>query len=121
MVEDIAFTLNYYRGVLGFEVLHTVPASGDELRRATVKKGDVEINFQIEESLKKELPEIRREEPGGGFTLVIKMTGVDEFYNHLYASLDVVSQLKDTSLGMRQFTIRDINGYYLTFTEPTEN
>lgn len=117
MVKDIAVTLNYYRGVLGFETISTWPDSGEDLRRATVKKGDVEIMFQSEQSLKKEIPELRHDDPAGGFTIVIRVTDVQAFYDHLYASLDVVVQIKETNQGTRQFTIRDINGYYLTFAE----
>jgi len=118
MVEDIRLTLNYYHGVLGFETVSTVPETGDELHRAKVKKGNVEIMFQSEDSLKAELPELRHDEPAGGFTLVFQVTGLDEFYKDSYITLDVVDQLKETFSGMRQFTIRDVNGYYLTFAEP---
>lgn len=118
MVEDIAITLNYYHGVLGFETINTWPESGEELQWARVKKGEVEIMFQNEESLKREIPELRNDNPSGGLTFIIMVTDVAEFYNHLYASLDVVVQIKETFHGMRQFTIRDINGYYLTFAEP---
>jgi len=118
MVEDIRLTLNYYHGVLGFETVSTSPESGEELHRAKVKKGNVEIMFQSENSLKRELPELNHDEPAGGFTLVILMTGLDEFYEDLYTSSDVVDQIKETLYGMRQFTIRDVNGYYLTFAEP---
>ncbi|MEP0987157.1 VOC family protein [Ekhidna sp.] len=122
MVEDISFTLNYYHGVLGFDTVSTWPEADDEeLRRAKVRKGDVEIMFQSEKSLKKEIPELRHDDPAGGLTLVIMVTGISEFYNHLYSSLDVVVPLKDTPQGMKQFTVRDVNGYYLTFAESLEN
>jgi len=120
MVEDVRQTLNYYHGVLAFETINTVPDpnSENDLVRATVKKGNVEISFQAEDSLKAELPELRHDEPSGGFTLVIRMTGVDEYYQYLLQSADIVDQMKETFMGMKQFTIRDVDGYYLTFAEP---
>ncbi|TRX46398.1 hypothetical protein FNH22_30870 [Fulvivirga sp. M361] len=117
MVEDVRQTINYYHGVLGFDTVSVLPESGDELDWARVKKGNVEIMFQSEDSLKKDIPELRDEEPGGGLTLFIKMTGVNEYYDYLYTSSDVVDHIKDTHYGMREFTIRDVNGYYLTFAE----
>ncbi len=120
MVEDVRQTINYYHGVLGFTTMYTIPEKGEELDWAMMKKDDVEIMFQREDSLKADLPEIRHETPGGGFTLFIKMKGVDEFYDELFAAADVVDQLKNTFYDMREFTIRDINGYYLTFAEPIE-
>jgi uncharacterized glyoxalase superfamily protein PhnB len=117
MVEDIGQTINYYHGVLSFKTVDKMPADGGELIWARLKKGDVEIMIQQEDNMKADLPEIRHEKPGGGFTLFITMSGVDEFYKYLYTTADVVDQIKDTYYGMREFTIRDINGYYLTFAE----
>jgi len=118
MVEDVLQTINYYHGVLAFDKIDTVPESGDEFVWARMKKGDVEIMFQEEDNLKKELPEIRHEKIGGGTTLFIQMTGIQEYYDYLYSSADIVVQMKETFYGMKEFTIRDINGYYLTFAEP---
>ncbi|MEQ8478837.1 VOC family protein [Fulvivirga sp.] len=118
MVEDVQQTINYYHGVLAFETIDTVPENGEDLVWARMKKGDVEIMFQEEDSLKADIPEIRHEKIGGGTTLFIQMTGVQEYYDYLYSSADVVVQMKETFYGMREFTIRDINGYYLTFAEP---
>ncbi len=118
MVEDVRQTINYYHGVLGFKTVDTVPTESDVLDWARLKKGDVEIMLQSEDSLKKDLPEIRKEDIGGGCTLFITMVGVNDYYDYLYTSADVVDQIKDTFYGMREFTIRDVNGYYLTFAEP---
>ena len=118
MVEDVRQTINYYHGVLAFETVDTVPENGEDLVWARLKKGDVEIMIQEEDSLKSDIPEIRHEKIGGGTTLFIQMTGVEEYYDYLYSSADVVVQMKETFYGMKEFTIRDINGYYLTFAEP---
>ncbi|QSE98055.1 VOC family protein [Fulvivirga lutea] len=121
MVDDVRATINYYHGIFGFETVSTVPEKGDVLDWARMKKGDVDIMFQSEESLKKDIPEIRHESPGGGATLFIKMTGIEEFYDRHYNDADIVVQLHDTFYGMKEFTVRDINGYYLTFAEPIDN
>ena len=117
MVEDINQTLNYYHGVLSFDTIAKGPEGAVNLHWAHVRKGEVEIMFQLEEHLKRELPELRKEDIGGGLTLYIEMEGVDKYYEYLYTSSDVVDQIKDTADGMREFTVRDVNGYYLTFAE----
>ena len=117
MVEDVRQTINYYHGVLGFKTVSTFPEGADELISAVVKKGNVKLTFQSEDNLKEELPELRHDEPAGGFTIVFEMTGVNEYYDYLYTTADVVDQIKDSKYGKRQFTIRDVNGYYLTFAE----
>lgn len=118
MVKNVDITLNYYHGVLGFVTQKTWKDSDGDIRSIRMKKDEIEIIFQSEESMKKEIPELRNEHPSGGLTLVIMVSNVQEYYDHWYESLDVVVQLKDTPQGMKQFTIRDINGFFLTFSEP---
>ena len=121
MVENVNETLNYYRGVLGFEMISSVPATEEgELAWAMVRKDDVELMFQEEDNLKKDLPELRHEEPGGGFTLFLKMEGINALYDQLYEKADIVDEMRETFYGMREFTIRDVNGYYITFAEPIQ-
>ncbi|MEM7107422.1 MAG: VOC family protein [Bacteroidota bacterium] len=55
MVENVNETINYYHAVLGFEKISSVPEEGD-LVWASMKKDEVEIMFQEEESLKEDLP-----------------------------------------------------------------
>lgn len=118
MVKDVDITLNYYHGVLGFETVNTWKNSDGETRSIRMKKGDIEIIFQSEESMKREIPELRHEHSSGGLTLLIMVSNVQEYYDHWYENLDVVVQMKDTPQGLKQFTIRDINGFFLTFAEP---
>jgi uncharacterized glyoxalase superfamily protein PhnB len=117
MVEDVRTTLNYYNGALGFKTVSTVAGKGDEFEKATVQRGDVVFRFQSEDSLKKQVPELRHDEPAGGLILTINATGIQDFYDRNYQSLDVVEQIKKTGSGRIRFTIRDINGYYLRFSE----
>ena len=121
MVEDVQETINYYHGVLGFDTIDKVPENGVDLVWANLKKGDVEIMVQSVESLIEDIPEIRHEKIGGGTTLFIKMTGVEKLYEDLYEAADVVVQMKDTFYGTKEFTIRDVNGYFLTFAELMES
>ena len=121
MVEDVQETINYYHGVLGFDTIDKVPENGVDLVWANLKKGDVEIMVQSVESLIEDIPEIRHEKIGGGTTLFIKMTGVEKLYEDLYEAADVVVQMKDTFYGTKEFTIRDVNGYILTFAELMES
>ena len=40
-----------------------------------------------------------------------------QFYKQHYNDADIVVDLHDTFYNMKEFTVRDINGYYLTFAE----
>jgi len=117
MVKDVEVTLNYYHGVLRFETIETWEDSDGEIRSVRMKKGDVEIIFQSQISLKKEIPELRNEHTSGGLVFIIMVSDVQEYYDHWYETLDVIVPMKETPQGMMQFTIRDINGFFLTFAE----
>ena len=117
MVEDVNQTVAYYHSVLGFEKISSVPEEG-ELVWAKMAKDGVELMFQEEENLKKDLPEMSNETPGGGFNLFIKMHGIKALYDKIYEKADIVDEMRETFYGMREFTIKDVKGYYLTFAEP---
>ncbi|MEM1408869.1 MAG: VOC family protein [Bacteroidota bacterium] len=117
MVENVNETINFYHAVLGFEKVSTVPDEG-EFVWASMRKDSVEIMFQEVGNLKNDIPELENESPGGGFTLFLKITGVTQLHEAIYEKADIVDGLRDTFYGMREFTVKDINGYYLTFAEP---
>lgn len=45
-------------------------------------------------------------------------TEPDELYLRLKQSADIVADLHDTFYGNREFTIRDVNGFWITFGLP---
>ena len=55
MVEDVNQTIQFYRDVLAFEVLATVPEEGT-FAWAMLKRDNVEIMFQQRVSLTEEIP-----------------------------------------------------------------
>ena len=44
-------------------------------------------------------------------------TGVDDLYNSLKERVDVIEGLHDTFYGMREFIIKDLNGFWITFAQ----
>lgn len=50
--------------------------------------------------------------------LYVYTDGVDELYETLKNRVDVVEAPHDTFYGMREFIIRDINRFWVTFGEP---
>ena len=45
---------------------------------------------------------------------------VDDLYRHVKDRVQVVVDLHDASYGMREFAIRDINGFWVTFGQPVQ-
>ena len=116
MVSSVEQTLEYYEETLGFTCLRTVPEKGAP-DWALMKKNDVVLMFQSVKSLSKELPALDGRKPGGGMTMYFRMTGIKEFYEEVEEKVEIVSEMEHTFYGTEEFSILDINGYVLTFSE----
>ena len=119
MVHDVNKTIEFYRDVLGFEFVASVPASG-QFDWAMMKHGPVEIMFQSVASLAKDLPTFVKMGPGGTFTLFIKMDDSKGLYGKVKGNVVIVQELTKTFYDMEEFSIKDLNGYVLTFATPTK-
>ena len=76
----------------------------------------VTIMFQTYESLENDLPEISRKD-GGSLLLYINLKEIREFYGEIKDKVTVLKGLETTFYGATEFSIKDNNGYVLTFAE----
>ncbi|MFC2083924.1 VOC family protein [Bacteroidota bacterium] len=116
IVFSVNDTIEYYREYFGFELIQTVPDKG-EFDWAMMQSVDVTLMFQ-KKDLSTDIPDLNETEPGGSFTLFIQVNNITDLYNKVKENIDVIVDLNKTFYGMNEFTIRDLNGYYLTFAEP---
>jgi uncharacterized glyoxalase superfamily protein PhnB len=116
-VKDINATISFYK-LLGFETLMTVPEEGNYVW-AMMGNGAVTMMFQTFESLGDELPEINRAD-GGSLLLYIKTKGIRNYFERLKEEVVVLKGLEKTFYGSTEFSIKDVNGYVLTFAEDEE-
>jgi uncharacterized glyoxalase superfamily protein PhnB len=120
MVNDVEETIEYYTDVLGFTLLMTVPETG-KLDWAMVKRNDVVMMFQSSKSLKEGVPRLQGEKPGGGLTFYIKVDRVTEIHEELFNNeAEIISELESTFYNTIEFSVADLNGYILTFSEDQE-
>ncbi|NMC49190.1 MAG: bleomycin resistance family protein [Desulfovibrio sp.] len=128
MVHDVNRTVGYYTRVLGFDFAMGVTDEGrqpvfswpaaEPLCYAMVASGAVRIMFQSKKSLAAELPSLENAKPGGALTLYIECDDLEA----RFAALDdgdavFLKRLHTTFYGMREFYIKDINGYILAFAQ----
>jgi lactoylglutathione lyase len=116
MVEDVNETIEFYRGMLGFEVLATVPEQG-ALDWALAKRDDIQLMFQSRTSLTGDLPALDGKEIGGTLSLYTEVTDVDDLYHRLHGKVDIVQDLHTTFYHTKEFTFRDCNGYFVAFSQ----
>lgn len=105
-VPDVAATVDWYKGI-GFKVLDTYGHEGEGLSFAIISFGNTEVMFNEGGRTSTE----RRRE----VDLYVYADDVDELYQTLKDRVDVVEGLHDTFYGMREFIIRDLNRFWITF------
>ncbi len=116
MVEDVNTTIDFYKNILGFEVLATVPETGT-FNWAMLKQGNVEIQLQTRASLSEEIPIFHDKPIGGALTLYIGVEGIQELHERIKQRVRVVQNMHTTFYGTREFAIQDSNGFAISFAE----
>jgi hypothetical protein len=107
-VADVRGTVDWYKSI-GFELRGQNVEDGD-LNWASLMLGDGEVMF---DSRGKPSAAQRRE-----VDLYIWTGNVDDLAQRIRHRVQVVEDLHETIYGMREFIIRDINGFWITFGEP---
>lgn len=131
MVADVNATIDYYSNNLEFQVVMGVDEKKEVkmgnsakeaiLTWAMIKKDDVEIMLQREDSFVEELPEFKGLKIGGTFTLYISMQDVKNFYDKIKNKVEIIKNIHKTFYGTDEFVIKDLNGYFIYFSEAQNN
>ncbi|AYL98313.1 VOC family protein [Mucilaginibacter celer] len=114
-VSNMNETIKFYE-LLGFKVVMSVPETGADLVWTMMTKGAVTMMFQTYESLAEDLPEIHRTD-GGSLLLYINLKNIRGFFDEIKDKVTVLKGLETTFYGATEFSIKDNNGYVLTFAE----
>src|SRR5262245_16494443 len=93
IVSDVAKSLAWYRDVLGFSAVMTVPDASPFVF-AMLKSGNVEIMLNAPEAAMQEYPAFKARPIGGTLTLFIDVTGIDRVYAALKDRVTVVMPLE---------------------------
>jgi uncharacterized glyoxalase superfamily protein PhnB len=106
--EDFEKTMNYYRDVLGFTIAWTYDNYG------CVERDGVELHVSGKVT---DADRSRAEQPRTTSSdLYVFVADVDSLYAEIKErGADCMDEPKNYPYGMRDFGVRDINGYVLTF------
>ncbi len=116
VVDDISKSITFYRNLLDFELVTTVPEKGD-FEWAMMRNGETEIMFQTRNSISNEIPSFKDKPLGGALLFYIDVDKINKLYGLLKAKTKLVQDIHTTFYGAVEFTIEDCNGYLLTFAE----
>lgn len=105
-VPDVRATVEWYQGI-GFTVNYSFGDGGDGLSFASLSFGRGEVMFssggQASEQLRRDVD------------LYVYPDNVDDLYRSLKDRVEIIEDLHDTFYKMREFIIRDLNGFWITF------
>jgi uncharacterized glyoxalase superfamily protein PhnB len=105
-VPDVRATADWYQGI-GFTVTNTYGNDRDGLSFAILSFGRSEVMFnQGGHPSKRDRREV---------DLYVYSDNVDDLYQSLKDRVEIVDGLHDTFYGMREFIIRDLNRFWITF------
>ena len=107
-VPDVRATASWYESI-GFRVLDTYSNGGDGLSFAILSFGKSQVMFNSGGQ-----PSVRDRRE---VDLYVYSDNVDELYLSFKDRVEVVEGLHDTFYGMREFIIRDLNRFWLTFAQ----
>lgn len=116
LVENIKTTLDWYKSILGFEIMFVSPESGDP-NFARIKNGNIEIMLFERQEFAKEIPSFSSVPLGGSFVLYLEVKNIQAEWSNLKDKVIVIQSLHKTPYGSEEFTIQDCNGYHLMFGE----
>jgi uncharacterized glyoxalase superfamily protein PhnB len=109
-VPDVGATVDWYQNI-GFKVIDTYGNEGEGLSFAMLSFGSSEVMFSEGGQ-----PSTRNRRE---VDLYVYSDDVDDLYGRLKEQVEVVKSPHDTFYGMREFIVRDLNRFWITFGQPS--
>jgi GNAT superfamily N-acetyltransferase/uncharacterized glyoxalase superfamily protein PhnB len=107
-VRDVAATVSYWTEILGFKSKWTW---GEPPNHGGVSWGETFIQF----TLNPELAALSK-----GNCVWIRVRNLDALFDlHKNKNAEIVTPMQDQPWGMADYTVREINGYYVIFSAPS--
>ena len=116
-VFDMPASVQFYRDVLGFEIVETSPRDGDQFDWGLLRLNDtyLMLNTAYEQEFRPARPEPARVAAHEDTGLFFNCPDVDGAYQHLLAHGVKVNTPKVAPYGMKQLYVHDPDGYVLCF------
>ena len=113
MVESVKDTLTFYKEVLGFTVITTVPGEEDD-QFAIIAKDQIMLMLQNRASMIAEYETLAQDKIQPMLTLYICVDQLQALYDELKEKVTFAKELHQTPYGKWEFAIFDNNGKILT-------
>ncbi|WP_100065421.1 VOC family protein [Miniphocaeibacter massiliensis] len=121
MVENVNETIDFYKNILSFSVVTSVPNDSGGLQFAILTKDDFSLMIQEKSNFIKEYPSLTMDKVKPSISLYIQVDNLKILYEELKLQYLILVDVHTTFYGSKEFAIEDNNGYILTFTEYINN
>jgi uncharacterized glyoxalase superfamily protein PhnB len=117
VVRDVAASMEFYCGVLGFERGQTAPEQAPYVF-GIVTQGAVEIFFNGQKAVAADHPSLGQRPVGGALTLYIEVQDIEELFRNVQQrGVKITMPMKKQFYGMKEFGMEDPEGWEITFAE----
>lgn len=121
MVECVDKAIVFYKEILGFSVVASVPGKNDEFQFAILSKDNIMLMVQEKSNFIEEYPVLSTLKVQPSISLYIAVDNLDALYEEIQSKHPINTELHTSFYGAREFAITDVDGYVLTFTEHKDN
>ncbi|MCP1103511.1 putative glyoxalase superfamily protein PhnB [Aequitasia blattaphilus] len=117
MVKSVDKAMAFYKEVLGFSEVASVPGKNNELQFAILSKDQLMVMMQEKDNFIEEYPVLKTPAVQPSVSLYIVVDNLEALYNELKTKHSIYTELHTSFYGAKEFAITDVDGYVLTFTE----
>jgi len=126
-VKNVRETVKFYQDWLGFKLDMAVPVGSSVIEEtisdqheyvyAMMSRDEVYVMFIEQDSFGADITLLKGGSPCTSVLFYLDVENIDEIYNKLKENVELIRDLETTWYGMREFYIKDCNGYILGFAE----
>ncbi len=121
MVKSVDKAIAFYKDILGFDIVTSVPGKNNELQFTILSKDKLMLMMQERSNFIEEYPVLNTEQVQPSISLYIMVENFDELYNEINGKYPINTDLHNSFYGAKEFAITDVDGYVLTFAEQKVN
>jgi uncharacterized glyoxalase superfamily protein PhnB len=126
-VDNVKAAVQFYQDILGFNIEMAVPmgecaceqqlSADKEYIWASVSRDNVELMLQESANFRADMELLQTATIGASVSFYIEIEGLDELFRQVKSKGVTSTDIKTTRYGMREFYVRDLNGYVLGFAD----
>lgn len=120
LVEDVNKSVEFYEKYFGFQLYNIFPLSG-KATIAVIERKKLYVMFQDKKIFEEKKPEYVGGTISPSFSLLIDVDNAKYLYEKLRVELEIVQELQLMFYGQYEFSVKDLNGYIITFSEDEKN